>query len=482
MPNSLAFMTMTLWPFVTLAMYLMLPARTAVIWSILAGYLLLPAGMTLDLPGVPGMTKQNVPAVFGYFFASAMLGRLIPLVPKGMPGRILVGLLLLGPVFTIVTNGDPVYIGNDTVLPGLRPYDAASMIVNQFGFLSIWALSREVLSDRTALRQLVTAFVIAFLWYSLPMLYEVRMSPQLHTQIYGFFPHNFLQMMRQGGFRPIVFLEHGLWIAILTSMAVMLAVVLARDAAPGRKLRWYAAAFYLLIVLVLCKSLAALLYAVLLMPMLLLFSGRRLAQIAVLMGVLVLSYPLLRSFDVIPTDSLVETVAESSPERAQSLEFRFVNEDMLLSHAMQRPLFGWGGWGRNSVYDPQTGENISTTDGLWIIAMGYGGYAGFIGQFGLLLLPIFMLTGAYRRTGQEVSVFAAGVAVVLAVNLVDLLPNATITPVTWLFSGAMLGYLENLRRGEVGTRTAAAAAVPARARPRFSGLVGQPVAGPRTLV
>lgn len=114
--------------------------------------------------------------------------------------------------------------------------------------------------------------------------------------------------------------------------------------------------------------------------------------------------------------------------------------------------------------------------------MGYGGYAGFIGQFGLLLLPIFMLTGAYRRTGQEVSVFAAGVAVVLAVNLVDLLPNATITPVTWLFSGAMLGYLENLRRGEVGTGTAPAAAVPASARPRFSGLVGQPVAGPRTLV
>ena len=45
------------------------------------------------------------------------------------------------------------------------------------------------------------------------MLVEVRLSPQINTWIYGFFQHDFIQMMRYGGFRPIVFLPHGLWVA-----------------------------------------------------------------------------------------------------------------------------------------------------------------------------------------------------------------------------------------------------------------------------
>ena len=52
-------------------------------------------------------------------------------------------------------------------------------------------------------------------------------------------------------------------------------------------------------------------------------------------------------------------------DRAGSLEFRLDNEDMLIARAMQRPLFGWGGWGRARVHD-EDGKDISVTDGLWI--------------------------------------------------------------------------------------------------------------------
>ena len=38
-------------------------------------------------------------------------------------------------------------------------------------------------------------------------------------------------------------------------------------------------------------------------------------------------------------------------ERAHSLEYRLENEDLLIAKALQRPIFGWGGWGRNCVYD-----------------------------------------------------------------------------------------------------------------------------------
>ena len=38
------------------------------------------------------------------------------------------------------------------------------------------------------------------------------------------------------------------------------------------------------------------------------------------------------------------------PDRAQSLEYRFKCENLLAAKALQQPVFGWGGWGRSSVY------------------------------------------------------------------------------------------------------------------------------------
>lgn len=485
MPNSLAFLMITSWPFVTLVMYLRMKPQSAVIWSILAGYMLLPQGMVLDLPGVPGLDKYSIPPLFGYVFASAMQGRMIPLIPRNPLGRVFVVMMLLAPFLSAATNSDPIFINSERILPGLRPYDAASATVGQLSLLCVWSLSREFLRDAAGLRHLAWALVVAFLWYTLPMLFEVRMSPQLHIMIYGYFQHDFTQMMRQGGFRPIVFLEHGLWIAILTAMAATLAIALARSSPPEQSRRWYRAAVYLLVVLVLCKSVASLIYALLLIGPLMFWSGRRLAQIAVLMAVLVVTYPLLRTLDVVPTDWLVETAQRFSADRAQSLEFRFDNEDALLGHAMERPLFGWGGWGRSFLYDSVTGKVTTVTDGLWVIAMGASGFMGYLGLFGLLSLPIFMMGRAHRAVGREIAVFPAGVAVVLGMNLIDLLPNATITPVTWLFSGALLGYLESLSRAEdeAGQAVIPAAASGGRGRPAYAGLVGgRGLEGPRSLL
>ena len=71
------------------------------------------------------------------------------------------------------------------------------------------------------------------------------------------------------------------------------------------------------------------------------------------------------------------------------------------------------------------------------------------------------------RTGVgqkvEVSPWVAGVSLILAANLVDLLPNATIIPFTWLMAGAILGRAEALARS---CRTAPVEARrAARARP-----------------
>jgi hypothetical protein len=118
---------------------------------------------------------------------------------------------------------------------------------------------------------------------------------------------------------------------------------------------------------------------------------------------------------------------------------------VLLDRAMERPLFGWGSWGRNQIFN-SAGEILTTTDGRWIITIGVYGWIGFLAEFGLLTLPIFLI---WRRTTGvlkgAIPPFLGGVALILAVNVLDLLPNATITPMTWLFAGALLGYSEQVQ-------------------------------------
>ena len=93
------------------------------------------------------------------------------------------------------------------------------------------------------------ALVVAGLAYSVPMLIEVRLSPQINIWVYGFFQHNFDQMMRYGGFRPIVFLPHGLWVAFFALMALVAAVGLWRFGPPASAGLLLAAAGYLGVVL-----------------------------------------------------------------------------------------------------------------------------------------------------------------------------------------------------------------------------------------
>ena len=73
--------------------------------------------------------------------------------------------------------------------------------------------------------------------------------------------------------------------------------------------------------------------------------------------------------------------------RADSLEFRMENENLLAEHALRRPWFGWGGWGRNFVTD-RYGRSITTVDGMWIIALGTNGLIGLISFESALLLPM----------------------------------------------------------------------------------------------
>ena len=59
---------------------------------------------------------------------------------------------------------------------------------------------------------------------------------------------------------------------------------------------------------------------------------------------------------------------------------------------------------------------------------------------------------------ETISPFIAPLSLMLAINVFDMIPNATLTPLTWLLAGALTGYAEQLKaaRKKQAVRTGAA--------------------------
>ena len=118
----------------------------------------------------------------------------------------------------------------------------------------------------------------------------------------------------------------------------------------------------------------------------------------------------------------------------------------MLDRAYLKPVFGWGSWGRNHILDPVSGNILTVTDGRWIIVIGVYGWVGFLAEFGLLVLPLCLLwREAIVKRDNPVSPLIAPLSLILAVNIFDMIPNATLTPLTWMVAGALTGYAEQLR-------------------------------------
>jgi hypothetical protein len=322
----------------------------------------------------------------------------------------------------------------------LKLREALSMMIQQFMLVAPLLMARNFLLNPDDHRSILKGLFLGGMAYSVLMLIEVRLSPQLNIWVYGYFQHNFDQMIRFGGFRPIVFLYHGLWVSFFTMTALVSAVALARGSVTRVAVGFWVAAGYLLVVLVLSKSVGAILYGVVLVPMVAILSSRMQLRVAALLAFVALAYPVMKGADLVPQEAMLQQAERVQADRANSLRFRFQQETILLHRAEEKPLFGWGLWGRNHIWDGATRTILTVTDGRWIIAIGILGWVGFLAEFGLLAWPIILM---WRKAGQgQLSPWIGPMALMLGINLIDLIPNATITPITLLMAGAILGYAE----------------------------------------
>ena len=444
-PNWFALVALLSWPIVALCLYIKRPVGQATLWTILGAQLLLPVGASFKFQGVPALDKAsiaNLAALIGCLLVVRRPRRIW--TGLGFAG-VLVSMSLIGPFITAELNLDPIFLGNK-ILPAESHYDAFSAIVRQFLALIPFFLGRQLLRNPIDSEEILRVLVIAGLVYSLPMLFEVRMSPQLHFWFYGYHPSDFDQEMRGGGFRPMVFMGHGLLAALFAMMTAVAAAAFWRTHTRVLRLPAAGVTAYLSVVLVLCKSLGALVYGVMMVPLVRFASPRIQFRVALILVTFALLYPLLRFADFIPTGAMVETASLVSVDRAESLKTRFENEDQLLKRASQRFLFGWGRYGRSFIYEQGSGRELSITDGRWIIVLGEFGLFGFLAEFGLLALPVFSAASALRFAESTLDrVNLAALALILGANIIDLLPNSGLLPWTWLFAGGLLGRAQTLR-------------------------------------
>ena len=437
-------------PFATVFTFLRFDVRVALCVSIIGSYLLLPVKTGIDLPMLPALNKHSLPPLAALIYllirysgsdngTSQKTTDIVPgWLPKSGIGRLLLFIVITSPFLTVMTNGDGVNVGG-RILQALRPYDAVADVFTTLLTLLPLLLARKFLASEEGHRTLLIVLAMAGFFYSFLAGYEARMSPHLNEMFYGFRPSSWRQHLRNGGFRPMVFLHHGLWVGIFLSASVLAGLSCFRFMPGQRKAFYLMVGLWTFCMLFVSKTFGAFMITFFLAPVVLFMAVRLQLVIAMLLAGVVLVYPMMRGADLIPVDWVVSKVAESEPVRARSLQFRLNNEDIMLEKSNDRPLFGWGGWGRSRVYD-ENGRDISTLDGSWIIVISEQGWYGYIGTFGLMALPILLLT--LRKRKYEVTVATSCLCLVLVSNMIDLIANGTLTVVTWLVAGALLGRLE----------------------------------------
>jgi hypothetical protein len=441
--NWFAAFAILAWPIVAIALYRTRPAAEATLWTVLGALLLLPTGVSIKLPMIPAVDKNSVPNL------CALIGCICLLPRRERAGstfgivEILALLLIFGPVITATFNNDAIVIG-DRVLPSVGYYDGISALLSQFVIFLPFFIGRRALRDSSGAETVVRCLVIAGLLYSFPMLLEVRLSPQLSNWVYGFFPSGFSSEVRYGGFRPVVFMKNGLTAAFFMMTTFLAAVALWRVNDRIKSFPSAGLSIYLGTILVLFKSAGALVYAALVGFFVRWMKPRAQLRLAVVLATIGVLYPVLRMTDSFPDKFLVEIAASFDKERADSLQIRFDQERLLLDRASERLAFGWGRYGRNRVYE-ESGKDSSITDGAWIQTLGQFGLVGFLAQFGLLAWPVFRAASAFKFISTERDrVFLSVIALIVALGVVEQLPNSSISPWNWLLAGALLGRAEQI--------------------------------------
>ncbi|QDS96075.1 hypothetical protein FF011L_48790 [Roseimaritima multifibrata] len=419
------------WVPITAMLFAILRPHQATAVSMVAGWLLLPV-WGYPLPGLPDYSKTTASA-----FAIA-IGVIIK--APGHISRIRLSVydapIILWTLSPIVTSS----------LNGLGIYDGISSSIRE---LIVWGLpyfaGKIFFQNQLEIRFLSQTIIISGVIYSFFCLLEVRLSPQLNNWVYGFHVNDFVRNIRYEGYRPTVFMANGL----MVGMWMMASTILAADMAnlpAGEKRSWrphWLIVSYLFLATIACKATGAslLLIGGMLVLLLVRWTGLRFFFIALAMVPPI--YISARLSGTVPREGIITLAAAmTNDDRAQSLEARLIQEDLFGKKALQRPLFGWGGWKRSWPVSADTGKEMTRgVDGFWTIVFGQRGLIGLAAFTSLHLWPtIAICFGALGRRLREPELIPlSSFMLILSLAMIDNLLNGLYNPVFPLISGMLIG-------------------------------------------
>ncbi len=432
---------MFLWIPVVLYLFSRFPARKAVIISFLAAWLFLPQAR-LVLPSIPDYDKISA-TCYGILLATFIfdVGRFRTFKFSWID--VPMAIWCFCPFISSMTND-------------LGPYDGFSTLLDQTMSWGVpYFLGRIYFNTLEGLRQLAMGIFIGGLVYVPLCLIEVRISPQLHKIVYGDFPHSFAQTIRDGGYRPNVFMESGLMLSAFMMAATLIGIWFWQSGAVKQMwnipISWLVWA--LIITFALLKSYGA--YSLLIVGIGILFIAKQFRTaipiFIIIVGMGVYLY-VNAGTETYSSDQLVAYLSDIFPrDRIQSYVFRLNNEEILVKHARERFIFGWGGWSRSRVILDEFG-NTTIQDSLWVIALGQFGVVGLLSCFASMLSPVIALFStrypASLWFNRKVAA-AAVLAVIITLYMVDCILNAMINPIYILACGGIATLAMKPREREI---------------------------------
>ena len=424
--------------FLSLHLFGKYPARTAAAAVVVAGWLFLPSSQTAiySIPGIPFHMKSNA---IGLALLLGMASKDAASLAKFQFRWIDIPMACwcIAPLFSSITNG-------------LGPYDGAGAALPRAVDWGIpYLAGRIYFGTYDGLKDLGIGMFIGALVIAPLALIEMAISPQFHIIFYGYYPHDFSQTKRGIGYRPSVFMAHGLELAIYNASAVVMgwALFLRKSVVkvvPVLKLPLFPAVVGLSVILVISRSSGALMLCVFLLAV---FQASLLlrTKIPLLLALLLpLAYMNLRATGAWDGQSLIEASKKltGNEERVGSLSFRLYNENLLVEKARLRLVFGWAGYQRSFVTD-ENGRFISVPDGMWILTFGKNGLFGLSALSASILLAPFLFFWkiSSRRLGDPLVAPAVAFSICLCIFMADSLFNAFFNPVLMVASGGLSSLL-----------------------------------------
>jgi hypothetical protein len=331
---------------------------------------------------------------------------------------------------------------------GFGPYDGLSAVAYQ---VTDWGLpyfiGRLYFTDLKGLRELAHGIIIGGLLYVPLVWFEVRMSPQLHSIVYGYSQSSFLMERRYGSFRPMVFMQHGLAVSSWMAVTALTSFWLWWSKS-FRRIMYMWPGFVALLLIVTAAATHSVGAVALMGIALVVLWLTRITKWSIWIILLALAPPTwiyIRATNLWDGKNLVEWINQHDPRSAQSLDVRLRSERVLSERAFQRPVYGWTAWRFYDINQEQGQHGIP--DQMWIIAFGKFGLIGLVSMTVALVMPVLLLAWRIpvRYWSHPGAAPAAALGVLLTQHMADLCFNAMLNPIFILCAGGLTGMTFSLR-------------------------------------